>query len=184
MQKKNQFYQLSRECIVTALIQLAEQKPFSAITVSELTKRAGVSRMTYYRNYTSKEEVFETYIQKIVDDYRQEVNSSNPPVTYGEYEQIYHCFRYFKKYKDFLSCLMKIGMGNLLLEALSSYLIQTYCPEGRENIWLYYNLQAYAGSLLLVYISWLENDAKEPIEVMTEIIYGQVNAQRRQETEF
>ena len=33
MKKKNQSNQIARECIVTALIQLTEQTPFSAITV-------------------------------------------------------------------------------------------------------------------------------------------------------
>ena len=46
MKKRNPSNFLARECIATALIQLASQKPFSAITVSELTQRAGVSRMT------------------------------------------------------------------------------------------------------------------------------------------
>ena len=92
MKKKNQSNQLARECIVTALIQLTEQKPFSAITVSELTQRAGVSRMTYYRNYTSKEDVFQKYMDEIVEEYRQEAEKLEKGKCYGEYENILQCF--------------------------------------------------------------------------------------------
>ena len=54
--KKNQANVLAKECMVSALMQLLEDKPLSAISVTELTEKAGVSRMTYYRNYQSKEE--------------------------------------------------------------------------------------------------------------------------------
>ena len=42
-ERKNQANRLARECIVTALMQLLKEKPLSAISVSELTERAGVS---------------------------------------------------------------------------------------------------------------------------------------------
>ena len=114
MKKKNQSNQLAKECIVTALIQLTEQKPFSAITISELTDRAGVSRMTYYRNYTSKEDVFKKYMDEIVEKYRREAGKLKKGKRYGEYENILQCFQYFVKYKNFIKCIIKIGMQNFL----------------------------------------------------------------------
>ena len=49
--KNSNFF--SRDCMVQALIQLLKTKSLSNITITELTERAGVSRMTYYRNYHS-----------------------------------------------------------------------------------------------------------------------------------
>ena len=46
-----------RDSIETALIQLMEKKPFGEITISEIVGKAGVSRVSYYRNYYYKEEV-------------------------------------------------------------------------------------------------------------------------------
>lgn len=51
---KNAANQIAKECLVTALIQLLKEKNLSEITISELASKAGVSRMTYYRNYTTK----------------------------------------------------------------------------------------------------------------------------------
>ena len=73
--KKNQANVLAKECMVSALMQLLEDKPLSAISVTELTEKAGVSRMTYYRNYQSKEEIFQDYLDDIVDSYRSDVAS-------------------------------------------------------------------------------------------------------------
>ena len=45
---------ITRECIESALILLLENKSFADISISELVKRAGVSRTAFYRNYESK----------------------------------------------------------------------------------------------------------------------------------
>ena len=51
--------QITRESIETALLFLMEKKELSKISVSELVKKAGVSRNAFYRNYKSKEEILE-----------------------------------------------------------------------------------------------------------------------------
>lgn len=178
MKKQNQANLLARECLATALIQLARQKPFSTITISELTARAGVSRMTYYRNYSSKEEVFQSYLEDLVAAYQTELEANGKPETFGEYASLCHCFRYFEKYRDFISCLFGIGMGELLLNALTSHLIQSYYPKDRPEPNLYYALHAYAGALYNVYITWLKNGAKESAEVMAEIVYRLADTRR------
>ena len=38
---------LSKECIVSAILQLTKNKPLSSISVSKLCNKAGVSRMTF-----------------------------------------------------------------------------------------------------------------------------------------
>lgn len=51
--------QLTRESIETALLFLLEKKDMAQISISELVKKAGVSRNAFYRNYKSKEEILE-----------------------------------------------------------------------------------------------------------------------------
>ncbi|MDE7246397.1 MAG: TetR/AcrR family transcriptional regulator [Lachnospiraceae bacterium] len=60
--KKSTANELAKECIYTALLQLMEQNAYSDITVTDIAKRAGVSRMTYYRNYRSKDDIFIQHI--------------------------------------------------------------------------------------------------------------------------
>ena len=70
--KKSASGRFARECIVDALLVLTKEKPLSAITVSELCDRAGVSRMTFYRNYASKEEVFSSRLLELLEEYGKE----------------------------------------------------------------------------------------------------------------
>ena len=59
----------NRQCISEALIRLMETKAYDDITVTEICRMAGVSRMTYYRNYSSKREIFSDYMKMIVDEF-------------------------------------------------------------------------------------------------------------------
>ncbi|TCD46797.1 TetR/AcrR family transcriptional regulator [Streptococcus sp. X16XC17] len=51
--------QLTKESIETALLFLMEKKDLHQISISELVRKAGVSRNAFYRNYKSKEEILE-----------------------------------------------------------------------------------------------------------------------------
>ncbi|MBR5113246.1 MAG: helix-turn-helix transcriptional regulator, partial [Clostridia bacterium] len=48
---------ITRESIVTALVLLFADKPYEKITVTEIVKKAGVSRTAFYRNFNTKEDV-------------------------------------------------------------------------------------------------------------------------------
>lgn len=58
-----------KKCIAQALMKLLQKKELSAISITELTKVAGVSRMAYYRNFNSKEEIISSYCEIILQQY-------------------------------------------------------------------------------------------------------------------
>lgn len=58
-----------KECIADSLLRLLRTKPLEAITIREITELANVSRVTYYRNFTSKEEVIEFKLDKLMTDW-------------------------------------------------------------------------------------------------------------------
>lgn len=68
-EKKENASRFLRNCIFEALILLMKQKPYDDIAISEITNRAGVSRMTYYRTYTSKEDILIQYFQDSRPEY-------------------------------------------------------------------------------------------------------------------
>ena len=56
----------TKECIRTALLYLMGVDGFEQITVTEIIKRAGVSRGGFYRNYQSKEEVLQEICSELL----------------------------------------------------------------------------------------------------------------------
>lgn len=149
--------------MVQALIQLLQTKSLSNITISELTERAGVSRMTYYRNYNSMDEIFISYLKDLVDAYRQDVAAWPDKGNYNDYRNMLHCYEYFDHYREFIACLVNTGLGHLLLQALDSYILDTYYTEdkGRD---FYYTLRAFSGSLYNIYVTWIMENSMESAE--------------------
>lgn len=159
----NHSKQFSRDCMVQALIQLLQTKSLSNITISELTERAGVSRMTYYRNYNSMDEIFISYLKDLVDAYRQDVAAWPDKGNYNDYRNMLHCYEYFDHYREFIACLVNTGLGHLLLQALDSYILDTYYREdkGRD---FYYTLRAFSGSLYNIYVTWIMEIPWNPLK--------------------
>ena len=159
----NHSKQFSRDCMVQALIQLLQTKSLSNITISELTERAGVSRMTYYRNYNSMDEIFISYLKDLVDAYRQDVAAWPDKGNYNDYRNMLHCYEYFDHYREFIACLVNTGLGHLLLQALDSYILDTYYTEdkGRD---FYYTLRAFSGSLYNIYVTWIMEIPWNPLK--------------------
>lgn len=55
-----------------ALLKLLEEKSFSAISVSDITTEANVSRMSFYRNYNSIEDILIEHLDAVVEQYKIE----------------------------------------------------------------------------------------------------------------
>ena len=165
--KNSNFF--SRDCMVQALIQLLKTKSLSNITITELTERAGVSRMTYYRNYHSLDEIFSSYLKDLVESYRQDVATWPDKGNYNDSRNMLHCYEYFNHYKEFIACLVQTGLGHLLLQALDSYILDTYYTEDKGQDF-YYTLRAFSGSLYNIYVTWILEDSKESAEEIVSII--------------
>ena len=66
---------LTRECLRTAIFKLMEQKSFDKITITDIAKRAGVSRAAFYRNYDTKETLVEDLCQRMLEELTASVKS-------------------------------------------------------------------------------------------------------------
>ncbi|NEG90255.1 TetR/AcrR family transcriptional regulator [Bifidobacterium aerophilum] len=67
-----------RDCIEGALIQLMKTKPFESITVTDIARRAGVSRNAYYRNYASKEAILDGFLSTIFEEINRSLLQYDP----------------------------------------------------------------------------------------------------------
>ncbi|MGN0319358.1 MAG: TetR/AcrR family transcriptional regulator [Lachnospira sp.] len=151
---------LVKECIVEALLQLLYSKPLSSITISELCDKAGVSRMSFYRNYESKEEIFVKRLEEIFDEYKKESDDTASGIFYDE-AHMQHYLEYLYKYKDFLKGLVYCGFGNIFLEMTNDYICNKWNGVADR-----YTLSAFAGALYNTFNRWsTEKYAVNPTEL-------------------
>lgn len=113
------------ESIEEALSLLIEQKSFLDITISELVKKAGVARSTFYRNYKDKEDIVRVSIRKSIKEFYHQY----APITIEErYEPQYinHVWHYIIKYRNHIKMTYKAGLSYIYLEEITNHLLTIY----------------------------------------------------------
>ena len=169
--------EFAKNCIMDALLQLMHTKDYEQISISELARKAGVSRMSYYRNYSSKDSILIDYMYHILQEYVEELKGPSFQSDFQTYDHILRSLKYLNKYKDYVLCLKKANRSEILLKGLDLYMLyvtDTFNKSNLEKYQLYY----YSGALYNIFMHWLEDDMKEDIEVIASIIYEHVRYSR------
>ena len=83
-------HELIKQSVMEALLALMDVKPFSEITITELVSKAGIARSTYYRNYSSKEEIIAERIDDVLRDFYNEFPAHSMDER-TEYEHLQLC---------------------------------------------------------------------------------------------
>lgn len=149
--------------ITNALFALMEEKSLADIHISEIVSRAGVARSSFYRNYSSKEDVFVTLIRDILNGFYQEIHFEQD--TFFSYENMLLSFRYFQKYRKYVLDLYRSGFITVLLEELNRFHENVAGNMPSSSIEKYH-LYMYIGALLNTALIWLSTDDRTSPEEM------------------
>ena len=72
MDKRKESNLRVRRAITDALFSLMKESELSRISIADIIRGAGVARVSFYRNYGSKEDVFDKNLQDIVEQYKRD----------------------------------------------------------------------------------------------------------------
>lgn len=165
----------SKSYIAQSLISFLKDKDIDNISITDIVKKAGVSRMTYYRYFSSKIDVLESYLDIVFKDY----TNSLPPAVTEEYfislDYILHGIKYFLKYKDYILTLDKAKLTPLILNKMTSFLNDKFCKNTESNIDTIY-IAYYAGGIFNIYINWLKKEIIATEEELAEKIHNITNS--------
>lgn len=149
-----------RESIETALIQLMGKKPFGEITICEIVEKAGVSRVSYYRNYYYKEDVLFAKMDKIAAEWKSQTESNGKELG----EQVIDLF---EMERPILGVIYKNGLEHLMYK-----LIRKYCglEEKIDNNVGAYFLSMFAGAFFGWCDEWVKRGMQETPEQIKELL--------------
>lgn len=163
MNEKNQFI---KKCIAKALVELMKEKDLKDISITEITKKAGVSRMSYYRNYYYKEDILNSYMDEILETYNQYRDALISRNGYELYDIVLHVFESFKEHKDFVLALDKSNLSSVIQNKMNTYIKDIY---GGDDIKKQYHAVMYSGALYNTCKTWLTNGTVEDEKVLAKI---------------
>lgn len=157
---------LAKECIVTALVELMKIREYDTITITDIAKKAGVSRMAYYRNYTSKDDILNKYIEEVGQSIHKMIadsNSSSVP-----YDYFYALFEQLGKYSDLAIVAYRAHLGELILAALIKNMFVTF-PPAENNPTDHYYHYFLAGAFYNVFVEWMKGGLREDSATMARL---------------
>lgn len=159
-----------REYLFLALLRLMEQKPFDKITITDIAKTAGVSRMSYYRLFQSKEDILNQYSDEVFAELLVEIRSAE---TLTVYEFLLLIFQMGKREEKLLRALFSAKLYEQVAHHLVEYglcLSEQVFGLDRQDVWTDYRVYRQAGMVFLVLLRWMERGMQETPEEMAEFM--------------
>ena len=141
----------SKKLIQLAVYELLLKKDFDSISIKEICEKAGVSRMSFYRYYSTKEDIFIVFCDETFDTFFQEI--SHLP-TLAMREMFILFFTKLKKYHREIDLLKKAQRETILLsqfEQYSSYMASKINVTDKLSP---FAIPFFSGGLFNVVIRW------------------------------
>ena len=161
---------ITKESIQTALILLLKEKKWEAITINNIVEKAGVSRMAYYRNYKSKEDI----LMDIFDDFMTKLTEICLPYIqtkqwYGYWKVL---FNHFAEHVESVRLLFDCNYKIFILNYLNNFYINSIKTSSVSDRYRIYGL---VGSFFNMLVEWIENDMPISSEELAQICFGLIN---------
>ena len=160
----NEANQITREAICTALVTLMETKDFNKISISELVRKAGVSRQSFYRNYDSKEQIVAEIGDTILSAFSASLNSPK----YTNRHELWYVdfFSFVQKNRPRVEVLRRSNLSDLLFSRLSGILEKW---AGHDSAEAHYYIVGIVGAVKSITLEWAVSGFRESPETIAGI---------------
>lgn len=167
MQKTKDHNRAARERIVAALTELMSTQDYATITITQITQKAGVSRMTYYRNYSSKEDI----LRKFMDDVGDCIHAKivDQVLHKDAYQYYYTLFETLGEYAALVNAALTAGLDGLILDCISRNMDLTFLGTLEHPVAEKYLLRYHAGAFFHVFIEWTRSGKVESCAQMARL---------------
>lgn len=155
----------SRNRIEKVFIELLQTKDLNEISVSDICKRAGLNRTTFYANYTD--------IYGLADAIRDQLEVAVSDLYSDEITQGFNShnylklFRHIKENQIFYQTYFKLGYDNQYkIISYDTALAQTHF----QNKFIRYHMEFFKAGITQIIKLWLKNGCQESPEELFDII--------------
>lgn len=172
MAKRAETTRMLKEKIADALLELMQQKPYDKITVEEMTRQAGVGRVTYFRHFASKEEV-------LVFKYRmlwQRWAAAHYPEQAERFVpgsvRLFLEFHY--QYRELCRLIRRSGLRDIIATASYQVIVESQRFAAAGGTDEGYLSRFYASGLAGVLEDWAANGFDKTVDEMTALLSGSI----------
>lgn len=125
---------LVKECITSALLEMMKKQSLDEIVITELVRRAGVGRVSFYRNFESKKDVLEQHLKTLLEEWGKEFEALGDPEQFSD-----SLIRHYYQNRELYLLLYRQGLSGLIYETIRNAM---KLEESQNNI------ERYARSMI------------------------------------
>ena len=154
------------EKVEQATIDLLETKEYRKISITDICNQAKISRQTFYKNYSSVDDVISSYLQKVFDHiFQSTVTVTNT----GNGAEFYRpIFEEVRDRKEFFQIIFSENESLMFRQCLSYAERIDHSQIHLEK----YEREFYVGAFFAIIRQWILNDCKEPIDELIEFVFN------------
>lgn len=158
-----------RESLQQALLMLMDSKEFGKISVTELCEKAGVSRMAFYGNFESIDDLLEDIVRAYSADLVYRIGS---PFRHGiSLDWYVQMFTRVEANADILSLLFRAGFKYKYLSIINASVLHNPNISTHKK----YLRLSWAGSIVNIIIYWIDNNLTESVSEIAQFCYQNLN---------
>lgn len=163
MDKRKLANQQVKDRLLAALVDFAGRKDWSKVTVTELVANAGVARASFYRNFSSVEELVDYGIRQMAERYE----AGKPPVEEDNrnVELVCYKFRFYQQHANLVLAFHRAKASTSLLDIITDCYIGALGDMPASSL-SRYELYFQAGAFYSVMMRWLESGMRESPETL------------------
>jgi AcrR family transcriptional regulator len=169
--KPDRRIQRTQELLGDALVSLAAEKGYDKVSIRDITERANVAYITFFRHYEDKNELLVQKVNEVVEELESMVHHEidEESVSFHEAEGLY-IFQHVQNHPEFYS-LLTYGSARKQIQNALTKIIRKHLDKHTTTIPA--NLAAHHSTVsILGFIEWwLENNMPYPPEYMAQIYY-------------
>lgn len=146
------------DCLMDALLRLMQKKPLAEISITELTRTAGVGRVSFYRNFESKQAVLARKLGLLLQEWGADFEAHGDEKYFAE-----SLFRHYYRHRDVYLLVYRQGLSALIYDS-----IRAACKlEEAANPIERYVRSTMAGMVFGMVDEWMRGGMREtPDEIL------------------
>lgn len=160
MDKRKEKNEEVRTAIIDAFFRLMRKREIAEIAVTDIVKEAGVARVSYYRNFSSREDIVHSLIDDALNRYEGVVDLSDGFYCYWN---IMMAFRMIYEYREYIKDIMQYGFLQPLHDRLNELHERMDGDIAASSIERY-RIYAYIGAFTNTALQWVREGTKEAPE--------------------
>lgn len=166
----------TKEWIFEALLLLLETTPYDQIKITSITKKAGVARQTFYRNYKSKDDIIIQYLDELFKERLTIIKKWKGTNQNDVLTDL--LFAHLKKHREPLLKIIKAVPDYFIFEQFEGfikYLVNLYNKEHMttdklNELHFKYSIKYQIAGGFMILIDWLMNDMPLSFEELRTIM--------------